>query len=91
MLHLSSSALLDFLLPLPLTHLSLSYEFDIPLDGVLPDTIVKLNLGTTYAHPVDNLPSFLLKLTCSYHFNHTVDKLPSTLLSLKFGNIFNQV
>ena len=83
----------------PLTHLALSYHYNInfpslsssliQLEGTvksLPDIshLTKLN------EPVNNLPSSITQLTLGARFNQRVDHLPSSLTRLTFKGNFNQ-
>lgn len=93
-------------LPLSLTHLSLSCEFNQPVDNP-PSSLTHLTFGDHFDEYVDHLPSSLTHLTFGYGFINRVDHLPSShsphywkivwrlcgssLMFLKFGFHFNHL
>ena len=86
---------LDFLAPLPLTHLHLpTIGYGTPhliIDGRLPDSLIRLHLGPNHNLPITSFPPSLTYFNCGACYNHTVDSLPDTLLILILGPRFNQV
>lgn len=67
------------------------YYFDLPIDGILPDSLEELYLPGIFSYTVDNLPQKLkiLDFDSNSKFNHPVDNLPNSLKKLILGNNFN--
>ena len=72
--------------PLPITHLS--FDFDH-----LPLSLLQLQFGNHFFHPLDCLPLSHEKLASSRFnskFNHSLEHLPSTITSLNIPSCFSQ-
>ena len=87
-------------LHLGLTHLTLKYGFNQPIDFLLgssslgcssnlPQTLIHLTLGFDFNQPVDHLPSSLVYLKLGNRFNQPINYLPLGLLHLKLDTCFN--
>ena len=78
-----------------ITHISLKYDFDYPLDtGVLPDSLVDLKMSLYFNQPLTRgmFPNNLRRLEFGWEFNQPLTKyiFPSNLTHLTFSSDFNQ-
>jgi len=79
------------LLPNTLSHLSLRFRFNHPIDAWhLPASITELDLGSSFDQPLDGvtLPASLIKLILGESFNQPVEqvKLPPNLHTFTIAN-----
>lgn len=77
-------------IPLTVTHLVFSRDFNQPIYNHIPSSVKHLIFGDEFNQRVDSLPSRLTHLRFGHFFNNKVDNLPSTITHLEFGDYFDQ-
>lgn len=73
-----------------LTHLRFgNQDFNEPVDGLLPNSLVHLDLNYSYNHPLTNLPQNLEFLMVEEGFRQSLDFIPNSITDLRMGNEIN--
>src|SRR5690606_12968970 len=78
-------------LPLHITHLTFSDNFNKELGNYIPSSVINLSFGRCFNKSINgHIPSSVKYLSLGWNFNRSVDNLPSSITHLKFGFYYNE-